>query len=509
MKRVTLQRDESQRSAMPGTRNAVIIGAGIGGLSVAALLAKHGFRVTVVEKNEQSGGRARVYEQDGFVFDMGPSWYLMPDVFARYFALFDKKPEDYYQLERLDPNYRIFFGTDKKVDIPARRQDLIPLFDSMTPDGGRRLEEYLGHAKEQYDIAMQEFMYRDYTSIFTFLNWRFITKGARLRILENIDAYVSRYFADEDIRKIFEYTMVFLGGSPQNTPALYAIMSHVDLDLGVWYPMGGMGMLVKALQGLGEQCGVEYRFNKPTRQIEVNEHNRACAVITDDETIAADLVVVNADYQHAETSLLPPRFRTYGDGYWNKKVMGPSAFIIYLGLGRKVEGLVHHNLYLEPSWNDHFRQIFDEPAWPDRFSYYVSCPSKTDRTVAPDGCENIFVLVPVAPGLTDTDEVRNSYYDRVMDHLGSLLQDDLRKQVLVKRIYAHRDFTQDYNAYRGTALGLSHTLFQTAVFRPAHRSKKVRNLFYTGSYTHPGVGVPMVMIASQIVNQQILEEYDR
>jgi len=288
-------------------RKLLVIGAGFGGLSAAALLAQDGFQVTILEKNEQAGGRARVWRKDGFVFDMGPSWYLMPEVFEKYFALFDKNTQDYYKLIRLDPSYRVFFGMDKTVDVPAQREEIDRLFDELTPGGSVKLREYLAVAQYQYEIAMQEFMYRDYTSIFTFLNWRFITKGARLRILENIDAYVSRYFADEDIRKIFEYTMVFLGGSPQNTPALYAIMSHVDLDLGVWYPMGGMGMLVKALQGLGEQCGVEYRFNEPIRQIEVNEHNRACAVITDDETIAADLVVVNATndthYAHARMAL--------------------------------------------------------------------------------------------------------------------------------------------------------------------------------------------------------------
>ena len=490
-------------------KKAVVVGAGIGGLSVAALLAQDGFQVTLVEKNEQPGGRARVYRHNGFVFDMGPSWYLMPDVFERYFALFGKKPEDFYQLQRLDPNYRIFFGNEKISDIPAQREKLTRLFNTMMPGGGEKLEAYLGHAKEQYDIAMQEFMYRDYTSMLNFLSWRFITKGVKLRILENIDDFVKRYFSDDDIRKIFEYTMVFLGGSPRNTPALYAIMSHVDLDLGVWYPLGGMGMLVQALQRLGEHCGVEYLFNKPVRHIEVDGHNTARGVSTDDGTITADIVVMNADYQHVETSLLPARFRTYTDRYWQKKVMGPSAFILYLGLGRKVPGLVHHNLLLEPSWNDHFRQIFDEPAWPDRFSYYVSCPSKTDRTVAPDNCENIFVLVPVAPGLEDTDDIRNTYYEKVLDHLCTVLGDDLRKDIVVRRTYAHRDFIQDYNAYRGTALGMSHTLLQTAVFRPAHKSKKIRNLFYTGSYTHPGVGVPMVMIASQIVSQRIREEYDR
>ena len=489
-------------------KKIVIVGAGFGGLSAAALLARNGFQVTILEKNEQPGGRARVWRKDGFTFDMGPSWYLMPEVFEKYFALFNKNTKDYYKLVRLDPNYRVFFGTEKTVDVPARREEIDRLFDELTPRGSIKLKEYLDVAKYQYEIAMQEFMYRGYKTIFDFLSWKVITKGTRLKIFESYDKFARRYFDDADIRKILEYTVVFLGGSPKNTPGLYSIMSHVDFDLGVWYPCGGIGKLALAFTKLAKEHGVEILLNQDVKRIEIN-NGRAEKVVTDKGNFEADIVLVNADYQFAETELLESKFRTYDQGYWERKKMGPSAFLIYLGLHKKVSGLLHHNLYLDPSWDEHFRSIFDDPTWPESPSYYVSCPSKTDKTVAPAGCENIFILVPVAPGLEDNESIRTKYFDKTITHLEKLIGEKIRDRITVKRAFAHNDFKKAYNAYKGTALGMSHTLLQTAVFRPAHQSKKVENLFYTGSYNHPGIGVPMVIISSQIVSEQIGNQYGR
>ncbi|KPK62608.1 phytoene dehydrogenase [candidate division WOR_3 bacterium SM23_42] len=489
-------------------RKLLVIGAGFGGLSAAALLAQDGFQVTILEKNEQAGGRARVWRKDGFVFDMGPSWYLMPEVFEKYFALFDKNTQDYYKLIRLDPSYRVFFGMDKTVDVPAQREEIDRLFDELTPGGSVKLREYLAVAQYQYEIAMQEFMYREYKTIFDFLNWKVITKGTRLKIFESYDKFARRYFEDADIRKILEYTVVFLGGSPNNTPGLYSIMSHVDFDLGVWYPCGGIGQLVHAFTRLAAEQGVEILLNQGVQKIQVQD-GRVKKVITDKEDFEADVVLVNADYQFAETRLLENRYRTYDQSYWEKKKMGPSAFLVYLGLNRRLPGLLHHNLYLDPSWDEHFHSIFDEPAWPENPSYYVSCPSKTDKTVAPTGCENLFVLVPVAPGLEDNESIRNEYFTKTITHLEKLIGENIRSHIAVRRIFAHNDFKQAYNAFKGTALGMSHTLLQTAVFRPAHQSKKVPNLFYTGSYNHPGIGVPMVIISSQIVSKEIHKQYGR
>jgi len=487
-------------------KQILIIGAGFGGLSAAALLARDGFKVKILEKNEQTGGRARVWKKNGFVFDMGPSWYLMPDVFEKYFALFNKKTEDYYKLIRLDPNYRAFFGKEKIIDVPAKREEIDKLFDRLTPGGSKKLKEYLDVAQYQYEIAMQEFMYRKYKTVFDFFNWKVITKGTQLKIFESFDKFARRYFDDADIRKILEYTVVFLGGSPNNTPGLYSIMSHVDFDLGVWYPCGGIGNLVYGFTKLTRDYGVNILLNQDVRKIGV-ENGRATKVVSDKEEYEADVVLVNADYQFAETQLLDEKFRTYDHPYWEKKKMGPSAFLIYLGLNKKIPGLLHHNLYLDPSWDEHFRSIFDVPAWPQSPSYYVSCPSKTDKTVAPTQCENLFILVPVAPGLEDNEAIRKKYFEKTITHLEQLIGESIFDHIVVSRTFAHNDFKQAYNAYKGTALGMSHTLLQTAIFRPAHQSKKVKNLFYTGSYNHPGIGVPMVIISSQIVCNEIKKLY--
>jgi phytoene desaturase len=489
-----------------GQKKAIVIGAGFGGLSAAALLAQDGFDVLILEKNEQPGGRARVWKKNGFVFDMGPSWYLMPDVFDRFFKIFDKETHDYYKLIRLDPNYRVFFGGTKTVDVPADRPGIDSLFDELERDGSGKLQEYLSIAKYQYEIAMNEFMYREYKTIFDFFNWKIMTKGPQLKIFESFDKFARRHFESDEIRKILEYTVVFLGGSPDNTPGLYSIMSHVDFDLGVWYPCGGLGMLVKGFVRLATEQGVRLEFNQNVKKIIV-KNGHATGVITDKAELSADLILVNADYHFAETRLLDAAFRTYPERYWQRKKMGPSAFLIYLGLKGKVPNLLHHNLYLDNSWHEHFHSIFVEPSWPENPSYYVCCPSKTDGAVAPVGSENIFILVPVAPGLRDTDAVREMYCDKTISHLEKLIGYNLRKHVVVKRTFAHNDFRDAYNAYKGTALGMSHTLMQTAVFRPAHQSKKVKNLFYTGSYNHPGIGVPMVIISSQIVCEQIKKLY--
>jgi len=286
-------------SKLMQNQKLIVIGAGFGGLSAAALLAQDGFEVTVLEKNEQTGGRARVWRKDGFVFDMGPSWYLMPDVFDKYFNLFDKKPDDYYKLIRLDPNYRAFFGREKVIDVPAKREEIDKLFDKLTPDGSKKLKEYLDVAQYQYEIAMQEFMYREYKTIFDFFNWKVITKGTRLKIFESFDKFARRYFEDADIRKILEYTVVFLGGSPKNTPGLYSIMSHVDFELGVWYPCGGIGQLALAFTKLAEEQGVKILLNQDVKEIKV-ANGQATSVITDKGEFEADIVLVNADYQFAD-----------------------------------------------------------------------------------------------------------------------------------------------------------------------------------------------------------------
>jgi phytoene desaturase len=481
----------------------VVIGCGFGGMSTAALLAKKGYDVTIIEKNDQPGGRAIVWEEKGFVYDMGPSWYLMPDVFERFFAEFGRKVTDYYKLKRLDPNYRVFFQGRDKVDISADLEKNKRLFDTMEEGGGKKLEEYLRSASYQYDIAMGQFIYRDYRSMFDFLNKKLVFEGTKLHIFESLDGYAKRFISNPDLRKVLEYTIVFLGGTPYDSPAMYALMSHVDFNLGVFYPIGGMGALARAFHRLCIEQGVKFRFNEEVKKIDV-EDGRVKGITTEKGHIPAKKVIANSDYPHTETELLEKQYRSYPEKYWSKRAIAPSAILMYLGFNKRIENLLHHNLYLSGDWDPHFQTIFKKPSWPDNPSYYICCPSKTDPTVAPKGSENVFILIPVAAGLKDTDEVREHYFEWVMSHMEGLTGEKIRDNLVVKRLFSHRDFSSYYNAYKGTALGLAHTLRQTAVFRPAQRSRKVKDLYYSGQYTHPGIGVPMVIIGSQILAKDVV-----
>ncbi len=486
---------------MKEKRRACVVGGGFGGLTTAALLARSGWKVTLVEKNSELGGRARAWHEKGFVFDMGPSWYLMPEVFEQFFAYFGEKRENFYALNRLDPYYRVFWD-DGSVDITPDIEKTRATFATFEPNGDEKLTRYMAGAKYKYDIAMKEFLYRDYKNVFQFLNKRILLEGTKMNIFSGLDSFVRRYFTSDRAAQILEYAMVFLGSSPKNAPALYSIMSHVDLDLGVFFPQGGMTSVVSGLSRLAESLGVEIRTSSPVTRLAVTG-GRVDAVKTENDTIPCDLAVVNADYAFAESRLLPPEYRTYSEKYWNKRTWAPSMFILYLGLSKKLAKTVHHNLYFSTPWDDHFDTIFKNPAWPENPSYYVSCASYDDPTVAPEGHENVFFLVPVAPGLEDTDEIREKYAEKILDHFERLTGETIRDSIIIRRVYSHRDFAADYNAFKGSALGLAHTLNQTAVFRPGHRSKRVGNLYYSGQYTHPGVGVPMTFIASQVVSNLI------
>ena len=491
--------------------SVVIIGSGFGGLSAAALLARDGFDVTVLEKNEQPGGRARVWREKGFAFDMGPSWYLMPDVFERFFMEFGKKPDDFYDLIRIDPSYRIFFAGGSTTDVSASLEDNQELFDSFEEGGGEKLKEYLEKAERHYNLAMDELLYREYSSILDILSGRLVLEGFRMPLFGNIEGFVSKTFTSEKAKRILEYSIGFIGGSPHNTPALYYIMNHVDFKLGVWYPdEGGIGRVVQAIHDLAVENGARFEFNTPVEKIDVLGR-RARKVLTDKGEFEADFFVVNADYPHSELELLEEPYRTYDEGYWEGRVIAPSALVLYVGIDKKLEALEHHNLYLVEDWDRGFDTLFDPKyaAWPETPSYYVNVTSKTDSTVSPEGGETLFVLVPLAAGLEDTPELRERYYKKVMGHLEGLVGEPIIGREAVKRIYCVDDFRRDYNAYKGTALGLTHTLRQTALFRPSHHSRRVDNLHYTGHYTHPGIGMPMAIISSQILCKTLTERYGK
>lgn len=494
---------------MPPKHNkAVVIGAGIGGLATAALLGKEGYHVTVLEKNSSLGGRAMTYTQDGFTFDMGPSWYLMPEVFERFFSLFNKKVEDLYTLKRLDPQYRISFkeSPQEYVDIHKDLDKNMEVFEHIARGSSSVIQEYLDLAKYQYDIAMNQFVYKNYDSLLDIIDPRLMIEGTKLRLFKTLNDFISQYTNNEKIKKILQYTMVFLGGSPNNTPAFYSIMSHIDFHLGVYYPMGGMIRVIQALEQMCTENGVTLHTSQEVTRIQTR-NGHATQVHTTEETWEADVVISNADYPHTEISLLDEQSRAYSSEYWERKTMAPSCFLLYLGVRGKVPHLLHHNLFFADKWEKHFSQIFDIPCWPEDPSYYLCCPSKTDPTVAPAKDDNIFVLVPVASGLQDDDSTRERYAETILTDIEKQIGESLRDRILVQKIVSQRDYISLYNAYKGTALGLAHTLFQTALFRPKNRSSRVSNLYYAGQYTHPGIGVPMCLISAELTVQRLVQDF--
>lgn len=479
-------------------KKVIIIGAGIGGLSAAALLAKKGYSVTILEKNKQPGGRAGVFSAKGFKFDMGPSWYLMPDVFENFYKEFGKKPSDYLTLKKLDPSYKIFFSETDNTAIPGKYTDVLKLFENMEKDGKKKLEKYMENSEFLYKKSLETFLYNDYRKLTDFFRPDVIKNGAKLHLFENMDSFTKKYFMSDKLRKILLYNIVFLGGTPSNTPALYSLMSYVDFKMGVFYPMGGITEFINSLVSLCKDYNVKIKYGEDVKSIKISG-NKAEKIVTQKGIYEADIIISNADYHFTETKLLSKNYQTYPENYWKKKTIAPSAFILYMGVKKKLPKLEHHNLYLDTDWTLHFESIFNKPAWPDKPSYYVCAPSKTDKSVAPKGMENLFVLVPVAAGLKDTPAIRKKYTDQIIQHLEGLIGEPFKKDIVYLKTFAHNDFSELYNSYKGSALGLSHTLLQSALFRPGHKSKKVKNLYYTGANNHPGIGMPTCLISSQIV----------
>ncbi len=483
----------------------VVVGAGFGGLSAAALLAREGARVTVVEKNDEVGGRARRWSSDGFHFDMGPSWYWMPDIFERFFELFDQHPRDYYHLERLDPSYRVVFAPGDAVDLPAGVDALVRLFDEAEPGSGPRLRAFLADAAYKYEAGMGDFVHKPSLSPFEFADPRLLVALFRLQMLQSFRGHVERHFTHPRLRQIVEFPVLFLGATAPKTPALYSMMNHADMALGTWYPQGGMAAVVDGLRRLAESQGAEIRTGTEVLEIPV-EGGRATGVLTEDGLMEADVVLANADYHHVETRLLRRRHRQYSAEWWSRRTLSPSSLLFYLGVRGRVDGLAHHTLFFDEPIDDHADAIYENPRWPERPLFYVSAPSTTDPGVAPDGHENLCLLIPLAPDLPDDHETRERYWDIVMDRLEAHVGHPVRDRVVVKRSYAHSDFRADYHALGGNAYGLANTLDQTAILRPRLRSKRVRDLYFTGQLTVPGPGVPPAIISGEVAARQILKD---
>jgi len=486
-------------------KTIAVIGAGIHGMATGLLLADRGFEVKIIDMNDRPGGVARVYRTQGYTFDMGPTWYLMPEVFERYFHLLGSDVRKEYHLFDLDPSYRVFFSPDDVVDIKRDQQHNRRVFDGFEPDGGEKLKRYLHEASRKYDIALNHFLYHDYLRFTDFLDPVIIGNGLRLHAFAKLDSHVRKFFRSDKARKILEFNTVFLGSSPKKTPALYSLMGHVDLNQGIRFPEGGIGTFIDALYRNCLKRGVQFFFNSPVRKIVV-EGDKAHGVTTDQSFIFADAVLATADYQHVETELLDEDVRNYPRFTWEKRTIAPGTLLVYMGIRKKLDKLAHHNFYFAQDWDHNFVEIFDEPVWPDDPSYYIGCPSRTDPSMAPPDRENLFILVPVSPYLEDTDEVRDSYVKKIIGHLEGLLDTPIADSIEVMQIYSHRDFRKNNNLFHGTALGLAHTLFQTAIFRPSHKNKRVPNLYYGGHYTQPGIGMPMALISSELVAERIEQE---
>ncbi|EFK96181.1 Phytoene dehydrogenase (Phytoene desaturase) [sediment metagenome] len=491
---------------MLNNKKVIVIGAGLGGLSSAAYLAKEGADVTVLEKNDQVGGRAFEIKEKGFMFDAGPSWYLMPDVFEKFFADFGKKPTDYFKLKRLSPAYKIFTEDRKQIIIPSDLEKVYSLFESIEPNGRKKLENYLREAKEKYEISLKNFVYKSYRSPFDFFNLDLITQSQKLTVFKKLQDYVNQNFENDLARKILQYSVVFLGASPNNAPALYSLITHADLNLGVFYPMGGIVEISKAVEKLCREYNVNIKLNESVQKI-ICKDSYTSKVFTQNSEYDADIVVANADYHHIETQLLDDPYRTIPGEKWDKMVLAPTGFILYLGINKKLNNFEHHNFIWKNDWNEHFKTIFDTKELPKNPSFYFSMPSKTDPSVAPKGKEALFVLIPSAVGVEDSPEVRKHYRDLIINELEKYTGEKIQNHIELEKSFYIKDFEERFNAYKGTGLGLAHTLFQSAIFRPKNFSKKVKNLFYTGQYTNPGTGMPMVLISSKIVLNEIKKIY--
>jgi len=488
-------------------KEIVIVGGGIGGLSAASYLAAEGADVEVIEKNDQVGGRASTLDRDGFHFDIGPSWYLMPDVFERFFDHFDDEPSDFYELERLDPNYRIFFKDGDVIDIAADRDEVRALFESYEEGAGERFDDYVAKSRENYEVAMEHFVYTDRSRLRDFIDLDVLRHARGLSLIGNMQDHVEQYFEHSKLQQVMQYSLVFLGGAPTNTPALYNLMSHVDFNMGVYYPEGGIYAVIEAIEDVARDNGATITTGEAVTAIDAGEDGPV--VETDQRRLGPDIVVSNADYAYTELELLDPSHRDHDRSYWEDRTLAPSAFLLYLGVDAELDDLRHHTLVLPEDWSPHFERIFEDPALPEDPAYYVAAPSRTDDTLAPDDAEALMVLVPIASGLDLSGEAVEAFRDQVItdieDHTGESIEDNI---VLEER-FLPEDFERRYNSYHGTALGLAHTLFQTAFLRPSHRAGSLDGLYYTGAYTNPGIGMPMCLISGEKVAEKIVEDHGR
>ena len=480
-------------------KRIAVIGAGYAGMTAAAILGSYGHEVSVFEKNDSPGGRAGQIREEGFIFDKGPSFYWMPDVFERFFNQFGKSASDFYQLKRLDPSYKIFWADRPPISMPADQAAVISLFESIESGAGMKLKSYLEEAKIKYEVGMGDFVYMPSMSLTEYVDIRLLKEAFSLDLFTSISKHIASHFKNDYLRQILEFPVLFLGAKPQDTPALYSLMNYADITLGTWYPIGGMYEVSKAMYQVGVDQGVQYHFASEVIHINPNKNNKVDLHFQNNESDSFDYVISGADYQHTEAKLLSKNLQSYTPKYWDSRALAPSALLYFLGFDTVLPNLEHHSLFFDASFDYHAREIYDEPAWPKDPLFYTNSSSLTDPDCAPAGYHNLVALIPVSTSLEDTEEVKARYLDIILERLSKHTGIPTRQHLIFQKSYAQRDFIREFHSFKGNAYGLANTLMQTGPLRPKIQSKKIPNLFYCGQLTVPGPGLPPSIISGEIV----------
>lgn len=489
------------------TPSVIVIGSGVAGLSAASYLARRGYKVTILEKNNSIGGRARVFEAEGFTYDMGPSWYWMPDVFEKFYNDFGKTTADFYNLKRLDPSYQVFWKNKEGIDVPASMTELEQLFERFEPGSALQLRAFLKEAAYKYKVGINDLVYKPGLSVMEFADLRLLNGLLRMDVLTSMKKHIRQFVSHPFLIELLEFPILFLGALPKNTPALYSLMNYADMSLGTWYPMGGMHNIIKAFESIAKEQGVEMKTNAEVIRIESTD-GKAKRVVTEGAVYEADIVVGAGDYHHIEQNLLAEQDKHYSEAYWNSRKLAPSCLLYYVGINKRLHNLRHHNLFFDQDFNQHANEIYSDIKWPEAPLFYASVPSVTDPTVAPEGMENLFLLIPVSTELeNDTAEIREHYFDMILTRLEKLTNQSIKEHIVYKRSYARTEFIQDYHSFKGNAYGLANTLLQTAILKPRLKSKKLSNLYFTGQLTVPGPGVPPSIISGKVVADVIQKEF--
>lgn len=476
-----------------------IIGSGFSSLAASCYLAQQGHNVSLFEKNETIGGRARQLKQNGFTFDIGPTWYWMPDVFERFFNDFGKKPSDYYTLEKLNPAYNVYFGKDDYISIEDTLDKICLAFDKEEPGSSKKLLKFMKKAQDNYDVAIKDLVYRPGVSPLELVTPVTIKKIGQF--FSTIKKEVRKEFKNNKLVQILEFPVLFLGAKPSDTPAFYSFMNYADFGLGTFHPKKGMYQVILAMEQLAKDLGVSIKTNHPIDKILV-EKGVTTGLTSNGNTYLSDVVLSGADYHHSET-LLDKQFRQYSEKYWERKTFAPSSLLFYVGFDKKLKNVEHHTLFFDVDFDLHAEAIYDDPRWPENPLFYASFPSRTDVEAAPVGQEAGIFLIPLAPGIKDTPEIRKTYFNKIMTRFESLTSQKVKDNIIFKESFCVNDFIKDYNSYKGNAYGMANTLTQTAFLRPNLKSKKVKNLFFTGQLTVPGPGVPPALISGKLVAELI------